>query len=82
MFRYNFSNIKTSKSCITARYDAVENEFCKFKLSCGRADVARIANVIPADGNALAVEVILVRFEFAPKFCVGDFLAPIGGISS
>ena len=25
------------------------------------------------------IGVILVGFEFAHKFCVGDFLAPIGG---
>ena len=35
--------------------------------------------MIPADGNACTIGVILVGFEFAPNFFVGEFLASIGG---
>ena len=35
--------------------------------------------MIPANGNARAIGVILVGIEFAHDFCVGDFLEPIGG---
>ena len=73
------SNVETGKECMTARDDAVENDFCKFKWSCERADVARVENVITSDGNLRAIGVILVGFEFSRDFFVGDFLVPIWG---
>ena len=73
------ADVKTGKSCITTRDDAVENEFGKFKWSCGHADVVRTANSIPADSNARAIGVILVGIEFTHYFPVGNFHEPIGG---
>ena len=35
--------------------------------------------MITSNGNTHANGVILVWFEFAHDFCVGDFLDPIGG---
>ena len=38
-----------------------------------------ITNAIPANGNARAIEVVIVGLEFAHNFRVGDFLDLIGG---
>ena len=61
------ADVKTGGACITARDDTVEDKFFKFKASCGRADVARIEILIPANGNARAIGVILVEYDLAHR---------------
>ena len=72
-------NVKDCKPGTFARDKTVAEDLDKFRRAGGGTDVAWVADLVAANGDASAFLILLVVIDFADNFGVGDFVSLVSG---